>query len=504
MTGCACWPAAKTPKQKKEKEKGAIASYHLSVKNKQRGYAASHYLYICREGKYTLRDEETLVAADSGNMPAFAAKEPLAFWQAGDQYERKNGRACRSIEIALPNELSHREQIELTKTFIERVIGNRLPYSYAIHDKPAALEPSQKQPHAHIMLSERINDNIQRTAEAYFRRANAKYPKRGGAKKDRSWNDREKINELRQTWQDVQNEYLKQKGINARVDCRSHADIRKEALQKGEAARADLYDRPAIDRISISLLRMNNATALKDTETYLAYQQIQREKQLKQIKETIHHLRTEDGAITIGEARYQIAGQLKKISIETKYIAQRLSDMQRRKAALERASGQDAILSAAYNRMTQGKYKKERAKYAHLKKQYEKIKEQTSRSEPLPKQNKQIAEIKKAAAQAVQNIKDMENSLSAGKNRYKRDALCERIAKNIENQISKVNLAIDGLEKEAAKTESDRIVLTKIKAELWPKRGDQKINFAQMLKQRREQKQKGRLNVKLYEEELER
>ncbi|MCI3049250.1 hypothetical protein ML378_26340, partial [Escherichia coli] len=42
----------------------------------------------------------------------------------------------------------------------------------------------QNQPHAHIMMSQRVNDGIERTPEQYFRRYNARYPERGGAKKD--------------------------------------------------------------------------------------------------------------------------------------------------------------------------------------------------------------------------------------------------------------------------------------------------------------------------------
>ena len=46
-------------------------------------------------------------------------------------------------------------------------------------------------PHAHLMISERANDGIERSREQWFRRYNAKAPEKGGAKKSRTMMSRE-------------------------------------------------------------------------------------------------------------------------------------------------------------------------------------------------------------------------------------------------------------------------------------------------------------------------
>lgn len=79
-------------------------------------------------------------------------KDPKEFFRAADLYERANGRSYTELEIALPNELSHAEQREMVDAFVEQELGVRHPYLYAIHDKNAALDESQKQPHVHIMF----------------------------------------------------------------------------------------------------------------------------------------------------------------------------------------------------------------------------------------------------------------------------------------------------------------------------------------------------------------
>ena len=52
--------------------------------------AAAHAHYIARDGQYQERGGLELV--ESGNMPSFAREDPYAFWQAADDFERKNGR----------------------------------------------------------------------------------------------------------------------------------------------------------------------------------------------------------------------------------------------------------------------------------------------------------------------------------------------------------------------------------------------------------------------------
>ena len=59
------------------------------------------------------------------------------------------------------------EQIELAREFARRLTcadnGERLPYTLAVH------RGKGENPHAHLMISERANDGIERDAAQWFR-----------------------------------------------------------------------------------------------------------------------------------------------------------------------------------------------------------------------------------------------------------------------------------------------------------------------------------------------
>ncbi|MBN4822029.1 MobA/MobL family protein, partial [Enterobacter hormaechei] len=93
--------------------------------------------------------------------------------------------------------------------------GERHAWSFAIHNPKASIDGGE-QPHAHIMMSQRVNDGIERTPEQYFRRYNARYPERGGAKKDSGsltlTQQKEQLRELRKRWEVKHNEHMRKHG----------------------------------------------------------------------------------------------------------------------------------------------------------------------------------------------------------------------------------------------------------------------------------------------------
>lgn len=233
-----------------------MASYHCSIKNGTKGKGAAHADYIAREGRYASvgHDEyiersgrfnkyEDLVYSESGNMPEWAQEKPKDFWRAADEFERANGRAYREIEVAIPNEFSKEQQKDLIKEFVEQQLGKEHPYTYAIHDKPAALNPAERQPHAHIMFSERKLDGIEREKEQFFKRANITEPEKGGAKKERAWNDRAAVPKVRADWAAIQNKYLERYGHEARVDHRNLEDQKISAIERGDIEKAKELNR---------------------------------------------------------------------------------------------------------------------------------------------------------------------------------------------------------------------------------------------------------------------
>lgn len=74
------------------------------------------------------------------------------------------------------------------------------------------------------MISERINDGINRNASTWFKRANPKDPKKGGARKTQELNGPRWLNPARENWANLANEALKNAGSSARIDHRSYED----------------------------------------------------------------------------------------------------------------------------------------------------------------------------------------------------------------------------------------------------------------------------------------
>lgn len=132
-----------------------MATYHLSVKFGGKGQAANHADYIERKGEYAKRKD--LEYTEHGNMPEWARDNPSHFWQAADQFERANGSTYRELEIALPRELTPEQRLELVQDFVRQEAGERHAWSFAIHNPKASIDGGE-QPHAHIMMSQRVNE----------------------------------------------------------------------------------------------------------------------------------------------------------------------------------------------------------------------------------------------------------------------------------------------------------------------------------------------------------
>ena len=157
-----------------------------SQKPSKNSSAVQRFHYITRIQNFENHKEniaEKLEFVQSGNMPHFAQNKPDEFWQAADIYERKNGRVCSSLVVALAKELTAAQRSELAEQFIAEFADRyQFPYSCAIHNHEGSLG-GQEQPHLHLIYSERSVDEIERTPEQFFKRYNPKNPQKGGAQK---------------------------------------------------------------------------------------------------------------------------------------------------------------------------------------------------------------------------------------------------------------------------------------------------------------------------------
>jgi hypothetical protein len=201
-----------------------MSSYHFEINSGKKEAALEHARYITRQGKY--RDHEDLVAEGHGNLPGWADDTPIEFWRMASKHERANGAVFREYEITFPNELSLEQCKELARRFVQQMVGPK-PFQYAIHE-PVAKLGDVRNPHMHLMFSDRLPDGIERTPEKTFARYNSVHPERGGRKKDSGGMNRLELREdalaKRKLVADIQNHMLAEVGVEARVDHRSNKE----------------------------------------------------------------------------------------------------------------------------------------------------------------------------------------------------------------------------------------------------------------------------------------
>lgn len=222
--------------------------FHCHVTAGKSKHAAAHAMYILRLGKYSGCDKfEDLVYSESGNMPKWAAHDPIIFWECADEFERKNGTPYSEIEFSLPNELSDEQCIELLQDYVRREFGTKHAYTFAFHSKISELA-GVRHKHAHVVYSERVIDEVERGPEQYFGRA-AKQgadPAKGGCRKLRASMSRTEkaasVEQQRARCCAVLNEYLERFGQDHTYDHRSFK-------------RQGRTDRIAQDRVSVGDLK---------------------------------------------------------------------------------------------------------------------------------------------------------------------------------------------------------------------------------------------------------
>lgn len=252
-----------------------MAIYRMNTSHGHIGSASPHSDYIRGEGKYSYKQNE--VVYENNFMPVGVT--PREFWKCADENEPvigdRLGRTYREFKLTLPHELSLEENIKLVNEFIEKEIGKNHYYSVVIHDKESN-EKGIQNVHAHLMFSERTIDGVDRPLEKYFQYANWRNPANGGAKKDPVWGKKEKLLEIRQSWEDVLNKHLEQKGIE-KVSCKTLKAQREEALKNGDFEKAKFLDREPVNIPGYLLKKDPEKMSLDELDKfndYLVYKDI--------------------------------------------------------------------------------------------------------------------------------------------------------------------------------------------------------------------------------------
>lgn len=228
-----------------------MATYHLSTRAQSRNLyghkvnSLSHFQYITRSGRYTNRDED-LAYSESGNIPNCPELEMNIknYWKAANTSGRVNSRAYRDVVIALQEEFSLDENIQLVHDFMHHFgIDENQTYSFAIHDHYSKLAPEHRNIHCHLMFNERIvnQERVFEHAEDIFRRANS--PVSGGLKVDPYFTQRKFVIDAREYWEKINNDMFIKKGLEARISCKTLKTQKAELEAEGRYEEAKYYDR---------------------------------------------------------------------------------------------------------------------------------------------------------------------------------------------------------------------------------------------------------------------
>ena len=246
-----------------------MAIFHLNAKTGTRAggqSAGAKAAYNLRDEKYA-RHPDAVAYDESGNMPEWAAPNPLSYWKAADAWERANGRLFKEVEFALPRELSLPQQRSLAHDFAVYLAGEQLPYTLAIH------EGRGENPHAHLLISERMNDGIEREPRTWFRRFNAKDPAKGGAQKTEVLKPRQWLEDTRVAWAYFANRALKQAGYDA--CCIDHRSFDEQGIERAPTVhRGPTVDAMARRGVLVDRLQGDGFDAVPSSDPADRYEQI--------------------------------------------------------------------------------------------------------------------------------------------------------------------------------------------------------------------------------------
>ena len=197
-----------------------MAIYHLSVKTVSRSAGRSATAAAAYRAGVEIADERTGEIHDYTRkggvesaelvLPAGApewAADRAALWNAAEQAEtRKNSTVAREFEIALPEELSPAERQRLARDLAREIVERHgCAADVAIH--APGKEGDNRNHHAHILLSTR------------------RLGPEGFTEKTRELDDQKTgpqiVTQWRERFASLQNERLREAGIEARVDHRT-------------------------------------------------------------------------------------------------------------------------------------------------------------------------------------------------------------------------------------------------------------------------------------------
>ena len=259
-----------------------MAIFHLSMKPISRSsgrsavaaaaYRAGEKLTNERDGmthNFTRRkgvEHSEIVLPEGSN--ADWARDRATLWNAVELMEtRANARTARELELALPNELTAGQRLELTREFAKE-LANRysVAVDFAIHAPHE--EGDIRNHHAHLMITTRSIGDDGFGEKTDLERKNA-WLKENGRPTTHS-----QLRVLRLEWEQMANAYLAEAGHDVQIDHRSHRDrgLEIEPTEHMGAEATEMERRglkPSRGRLMPDDARHNAAVILETPEAIL-------------------------------------------------------------------------------------------------------------------------------------------------------------------------------------------------------------------------------------------
>ena len=219
------------------------------------------------------------------HTPFNIIENSAVLWNEIEKVEkRKDAQLSRYFDIAIPVELDNDAKIALVKNYCKRnFVSKGMIADISFHDLDG------HNPHAHIMLTLR------------------EITPQGFGNKNRSWNEHDLMDEWRASWSRMSNRALERTGSANRMDHRSLAAQREEAIALAKAAqetgRQDIanehltkaikLNRPALTRIDRKSWHTRRAKDLRAAEQAQAAQVKQAANDFRQLfNSDVGHLMT--------------------------------------------------------------------------------------------------------------------------------------------------------------------------------------------------------------------
>lgn len=245
-------------------------------------------------------------------LPATAPAEyenPEKLWNEVERVEKSvNAQLYRSFVVALPKELTDKQNIQLANDFAQSLINEGMCVDLAIH------RGSNDNIHMHITTPLRgLDENgkfLPKRKDSYVldkdgnripvldKNGNQKKKKNGQlvwkteSKFLNDWHTKEKLQEWRKSWEVICNRHLKENGINHQIDCRSNKARNleeKPTIHEGYKARGIVARGGRSDRVDYN-------TAIKEYNSELQnLKKIESAETLESVK--LHYLTNKENDI---------------------------------------------------------------------------------------------------------------------------------------------------------------------------------------------------------------